>query len=849
MGDFFIKNYRHVTKFHPLNLNLFCFYDTIQKLKIKRKDLVFMPKIPVILVVLNRNQVQNALTTLNFNSAQLLGVVTETGDGQTKILKFDGFNVPMFSFSAIGNLLIQFKNAVWLISGTVRGVGDIYRTKKFLMSNGVPEDNIVNFEVISHITPAWIANIRYIEKYPVEYFSTGISYTEAGLNFHAIMRGGGGGINLASSNQDLRQGYLTAKYVFEHAKPNTIKFVLIGLTPYSFRYDNIKAFAVCPRNLQYVWILKNSQDNSPHGQLLNALVSDEVKNHFLSITAEQADKNFDGLKNSVSKEFPANALVTWEDELDNLTKKFFPETVQQNLQILEDYIKLCLKNGAKPVGVVFPFAPMMHDNYDKQLLISFRMAIEQLKKIYDFKIVDMFDLRMDYSCFYNMAHINLKGSMIAGSVLSALLHNENILPFENLCKKDYQFFDNLTNFFPKDFYNSLIDRVLKITAEKIRRKNKIKFGFVLYDSSMWCGDALYNIFAKNKRYEVTIFLCLRTDKYSNHTVIEDFKKGIRQFRNAGLNVVSVADFYQQIPKQDLLMYLTPYDEVLPNAFRFQNITAETLTTYIQYSLSTADLNIADMTIFKVAWKIFFETTTALEFNRKRSFTGLPRSCLSGYPRMDLFFGDTSNLNYDWKIAAPNAKKIIWAPHFSIGNRGVQYSTFDKNYKFLLEIAKRYPQISWVVKPHPNLLFSAVEAGIFPSEDAFNDYLNEWNNLPNAKVETGGYYQPIFTTSDGMILDSGSFIAEYQYTHKPLIFLTRDTQKFNDLGNDLMKILYRVDGGDLNGIAELIQKIFIEGNDELFDARLKFFDEHFNYKKFNGMLASEYIFKQISKEIE
>ena len=199
------------------------------------------------------------------------------------------------------------------------------------------------------------------------------------------------------------------------------------------------------------------------------------------------------------------------------------------------------------------------------------------------------------------------------------------------------------------------------------------------------------------------------------------------------------------------------------------------------------------------------------------------------------------------MTRPDAKKIIYAPHWSISS-GIFYATFQHNYKFMYEFAKAHPEISWVFKPHPMLLASAVGHGLFKSAEAFKAYLQAWDDLPNAKVFTGAYYQGLFATSDGMIMDCGSWIGEYQYTHKPMIFLTRDTQKFNDLGNELMKILYRVDGRDLNGISALMQKVFIDGKDELFEARKKFFDEHLDYVKANGMTASEFIFKTIAKEL-
>ena len=66
----------------------------------------------------------------------------------------------------------------------------------------------------------------------------------------------------------------------------------------------------------------------------------------------------------------------------------------------------------------------------------------------------------------------------------------------------------------------------------------------------------------------------------------------------------------------------------------------------------------------------------------------------------------------------------------------------------------------------------------------------------------------------MILDSASFIGEYQYTHKPMLFLTRDTQKFNALGDQLMEMLYRVDGRDFGGIANFIENVLVKGNDNM-----------------------------------
>ena len=803
-----------------------------------------MQKIDVVLVLLNANNFKTALKTLNLIDANLIAVVVEGGDGRS--FEVRGKNIPLMSFASMQNLLNRGADFVWLINGFVNDVSDIWRMKKFLMNSGVPEDNIVNFELMNHISPRWLANLKYIEANGADFFATGISYTEVGLNLNYIPHIRGRGVNLACSNQDLSQGYLTAKYVFEHVKPGTIKFVLIGLTPYSFRYDNEKAFSVTSRNLQYMLAL-NLPPRNLHDTLLKILVSDNIRDIFKNVTAAYADLNLDELKLQTNQQLPVKAVVDWEAELKNLTKNFYPDTVEKNFRVLEAYIKLCLDNGAKPIGVVFPFAPIIRKKYNAELLTNFRALIDNLKKNYAFDCIDLFDLPLGYDCFYNTAHLNLRGAAFASSTLSLHLYSRKIFPTEYFYSMSYDYFNVLSSLLPKDDYNALMSNVFSLTVQHLRGKPKIKIGFVLYDSAMWCGDELYNRFANDERFETTIFLCLRTD-VDGELVQKNFVQGVEKFKSRGLNVVAVSEKNFPVPAHDVLIFLTPYMEVLPYAFQLSRLTLQTLIAYVPYALQSANNRVIyNNPTYYLSWKLFFDTQFHVNLLQRECRMGMPRGFFSGTPKTDAFYDNPDALKFDWKVTRPDAKKIIWAPHWSISS-GIRYATFAWNYKFMYEFAKAHPEISWVVKPHPMLLASAVGHGVFDSDEDFQAYLQAWNDLPNAKVFTGPYYQGLFATSDGMIMDCGSWIGEYQYTHKPMIFLTRDTQEFNDLGNALMKILYRVDGKNLNAIAALIKKIFVEGRDDLFDARMKFFDEHMNYIKANGMTAAQFIFKTIATEL-
>ena len=525
--------------------------------------------------------------------------------------------------------------------------------------------------------------------------------------------------------------------------------------------------------------------------------------------------------------------------------KLAPDCIK-DIQILKDYIQLCTDNDAKPVGVVFPVSQATRKTYSKKLLNNFRDMIRQLEESSEFFCVDMFDLSLGQDYFSDATHLNHKGIMTANALLTLKLYTKNLIPAENFCDLSYGFFNRLALIAPKDEYNALMENVFKASAQMIRSKYKIKVGFVLYDSAIWCGDELYNYFAQDERFEVTIYLCLRADTAKMELVRRAFLYSLKQFETHGLKVVPIKDRNEPIPAQDIFIFLTPYFAVLPIALPPANITAKTLIAYVPYGFSALKYNVANHMMSRFVWKFFFTSKVALETYDRLCKVGMPRGLYSGYPKTDIFFDKNVKFHFDWKMTRPDAKKIIYAPHWSI-NSNANYATFQWNFKFMYEFAKTHPEISWVFKPHPNLLFSAITEKVFPSAEAFKEYLQEWDNLPNALFYTGAYYQDIFATSDGMILDSCSFLVEYQFVDKPMIFLTRAGEQFNKIGEAILKASYTVDGRDLNGIAELMQKVFIEGKDDKAAKRKKVFDEYINYPKYTGMLASEFIYKNIADE--
>ena len=584
-------------------------------------------------------------------------------------------------------------------------------------------------------------------------------------------------------------------------------------------------------------------------------------------------------------------------------EKELPTTNTLDEKIFDAYLKLCVRNGVKPVTVVLPVHPAIKKVIKGAKI--FRDRINELVSKYKLAFVDLFDVGLPDNCFKDKWHLSSEGSAALSALVGAKLYEKKIISAGNILEMDNEYFSVLEKYFPKDYgdlmryvfcklacedfnrlsegmskeecldlmvrvfsemtydhlaklarmfntddYNDLIARIFKISVEKIRRKDKIKVAFVLYDSSTWQGDYLYNLFAEDKRFEPLVFLCMRVDSYKrNITVQKELWHQMEQFDSAGLNIVALDETALSDIKQDLIFYLIPYADRLPRPFQLTNIKPDTLLAYIPYSFEVSEKhNAAYTAIVRVAWKQFFPSMFNLNFYNKKAACGTPQRLFSGYPKLDVFYKNVAEFKFNWKMARPDAKKIIWAPHHSIKVKGIGTAIFQWNYQFMYEFAKAHPEISWIVKPHSNLPVNSINGGVFPNSAAYEEYFQKWNDLPNAQVYTGAYYQDIFATSDGLIHDCGSFTFEYQYVDKPMIYLIRDMETFSDLAKEILSAVYTVDGKDLDGIAALIKRIFLDGDDFKAAERKKVFNKHLNYPKLNGMLASDFIYKNVADNL-
>lgn len=444
-----------------------------------------------------------------------------------------------------------------------------------------------------------------------------------------------------------------------------------------------------------------------------------------------------------------------------------------------------------------------------------------------FNVVGLSDIRFEknnikeykgYKCFKPSEIKNLETEYV-------LITSPNFKSLERILKKS-KITNNKTIFlnFEINKKNNLdkIKTNYKNVINNIKKKNKIRVAFVVEENCKWSYGNLYNAFKIEKtRFEIlpVVLVPIVTKNRIEFTQTENKEF----FKAQGIDAIDFYDYENKqnkdlkILKPDIVFYTQPW--YLMNVNHPKIVSKYSLTCMVPYGYTT--LNEKDWgsqnvkEVYQSLWKFFSESEYHNSFYQK--VCRMKDNLLAvGSLKFDNYKLPIKQEFEDlWK--GENVKaRIIYAPHHSINNNGLRMSTFTRDYKFFLNFAKNNPQYSFVFKPHPALKSMCLFEK-FMTEKEYDDYISEWNNLKNATVYDKGDYFDIFKTSDCLITDCSSFLAEYFPTKKPIVFLNRpDRAPFDEFGEKIRKGFYELN--DLNGFEKFIKNLLILQEDNLLKTR-------------------------------
>lgn len=390
--------------------------------------------------------------------------------------------------------------------------------------------------------------------------------------------------------------------------------------------------------------------------------------------------------------------------------------------------------------------------------------------------------------------------------------------------------------------------------KKFKKGEKLNICIQVCRPGLWNYDYLYKIL-KNSPYFNPSILIMPDKNYKRemHKLYFDqcydelVQMGYTPFKGFDFESNKLLNIRKEI-NPDIILYTDFWKPHFFNSFYITSFL-DKITFLNEYGFSVMqDELTCNFELNNLVDGYFRPTSIHLEMSKKIMNNQGKNVKITGTPKLDSILDKNRKFNDIWKPQEKQKKRVIWAPHYNSKTSARMYQNdgFWYLYDYMLELATKFKdEIQFVFRPHP-VLYQALEKewGLEKTQE----YYQAWDDLENGQYFNGDFAD-LFTTSDAMIMDCCSFMAEYTAFNKPLFHTVTHTSRTNL--NEFGKILYKnfyVPKNDLKeDIENFIQDVVINGNDYKKDQRTQFVQQHFG--KINGKTASENIYDEIIKFLE
>ena len=396
----------------------------------------------------------------------------------------------------------------------------------------------------------------------------------------------------------------------------------------------------------------------------------------------------------------------------------------------------------------------------------------------------------------------------------------------------------------------------KIYKERSNKNIPLKIVFLVHLPSSW--DVFASIYDECVKDDMIIPYIVsipraQAGQYADFRYNEEnynfFKeKGIEVIK--GYDEINNAYFDLKNLSPDAVFVQTPYDDQRSNIYEIKNLNKFSKVCYLQYAfiITSGDFEpkFYNTAFHENCWLLFAETDYHKNLYKKYNGSWIENKVVvSGYPKFDCYLRDLNPSISIWNLDKninPNSQRVIWCPHWTI-NDVFDSSNFLQYYKFFLNLAQHNLDIDLVIRPHP-LLLDELICRKHLSRDELDSYIYDIEKLPNAKIDNRQDYFDLFRTSDLLISDNSSFLAEYLPTKKPIIYThhyKNNSVNLNDYGINLTKYHYIATNiTELNG---LINRVLLNRDDYNKEKRIKNMEEQMPFlHNHSGFFIKEHLKK-------
>jgi hypothetical protein len=296
---------------------------------------------------------------------------------------------------------------------------------------------------------------------------------------------------------------------------------------------------------------------------------------------------------------------------------------------------------------------------------------------------------------------------------------------------------------------------------------------------------------------------------------------------------------------DIVFFTNHHTLTFPELYEY--LLQRYLTVYVPYSASVSRFNNYqtqyNQSFHNEVWRIFSpHTVAAANYRAVQAIRGR-NVRTTGYPAFEPLVVNRDITSDPWRPLG--LKRLIWAPHHTIDMPNLPYANFLRYADYFRELVESHAdQVQWTFKPHPLLKPKLIRHPDWGPKRT-DEYYRFWESHPVTQLELGEYVG-LFRNSDAMIHDSGSFLAEYLYVDKPVLYLWSSPEVvryFNEFGLDALGACER--GDSQADIRRFIDAVLVE-DDECRGRRHAFLSKH--PVSIDDELPSNRILKEIKSAI-
>lgn len=352
-------------------------------------------------------------------------------------------------------------------------------------------------------------------------------------------------------------------------------------------------------------------------------------------------------------------------------------------------------------------------------------------------------------------------------------------------------------------------KIIKKLEKKVK-KHKIRVCFLVSETAKWNAQSLYDKMKNSDIFEPFVVvtnlkntLCRPPYSYLLNyfkTRVDNVQIGWDEKTKQGIDLKKF--------NPDIVFYQQPWD--LYNKQNVEYVSNFALTYYFSYAMGDAIScfsSFAEKFCVKLKRYFVFSKYEEQQYCEKLNYK-IKNIYVIGHPKLDIY-KNYSEDNYERKY-------VIYAPHHSFEENSLHYATFQWNGEYILNWAKKHPNLNWVFKPHPRFKYALINNKIM-TEDEVEQYYNEWKNIGTCYYD--GSYFDLFKNSKCLITDCGSFLIEYLPTKQPVIHL-RNPKGVDYIPSNKIVMQAYYDIWDTDGLEKAMEELLVKNKDTKKEERVE-----------------------------